>query len=93
VSDGFDWDEANISHIALHDVTPEEAEQVVANNPVEILEQFVGDERRFLQVGVTNELRCLGLVTTWRGVRLRVVTAYAAPRYLRRIYETERRGG
>jgi uncharacterized protein len=79
VSNGFDWDEANIRHIALHDVTPEEAEQVVANNPVEVLEQIVAHERRYLQVGVTNEFRYLALVTTWRGDRLRVVTAYSAP--------------
>jgi uncharacterized DUF497 family protein len=81
------------AHIALHDVTPEEAEQVVANNPLEILEEIVDDESRLLQVGVTNELRCLALVTTWRDVRLRVVTAYSASKYLRRIYETERKGG
>ncbi len=32
---GFDWDNANIGHIARHQVTPEEAEQVILNEPVE----------------------------------------------------------
>jgi hypothetical protein len=29
---GFDWDEANIAHIAKHDVKPHEAEEVITNN-------------------------------------------------------------
>ena len=30
----FDWDEANIGHVARHSVLPEEAEQVILNDPV-----------------------------------------------------------
>ena len=30
----FDWDEANIGHMARHSVIPEEAEQVIFNDPV-----------------------------------------------------------
>ena len=30
----FDWDEANIEHVACHRVLPEEAEQVILNDPV-----------------------------------------------------------
>ena len=74
----FDWDEDNIRHIAEHDVTPEECEQVIANDPVDVEEQVVDGEERLLQVGVTDALRCLEIVTTWRGELLRVVTAYAA---------------
>ena len=33
----FDWDESNINHIALHGVTPEEAEQVLQNDPFILL--------------------------------------------------------
>ena len=29
----FDWDDANIRHIAEHDVNPEEAEEVVLGDP------------------------------------------------------------
>jgi hypothetical protein len=28
----FDWDEANIGHVARHSVMPEEAEQVILND-------------------------------------------------------------
>jgi hypothetical protein len=32
----FDWDEANTSHVARHSVLPEEAEQVILNDPVDL---------------------------------------------------------
>ena len=35
----FDWDEANIGHVALHSVLPEEAEQVILNDPVDLGEE------------------------------------------------------
>ena len=38
---GFDWDEANIEHIARHNVMPEEAEQVLGHDPLELEPQFM----------------------------------------------------
>lgn len=32
----FEWDDANIAHIAEHDVTPEESEQALLNDPLEL---------------------------------------------------------
>jgi hypothetical protein len=32
----FDWDEANIGHIARHSVLPEEVEHVIVNDPVDL---------------------------------------------------------
>lgn len=29
----FDWDAANIEHIAMHNVTPDEVEEVCVNRP------------------------------------------------------------
>jgi hypothetical protein len=37
----FDWDDANILHVAEHDVTPEEAEEVILRDPLDI-EQRAG---------------------------------------------------
>lgn len=31
----FDWDQDNIAHIARHDITPQEAEQVLRNYPAD----------------------------------------------------------
>jgi hypothetical protein len=30
----FDWDAANVAHIALHGITPEECEEAYANGPM-----------------------------------------------------------
>jgi hypothetical protein len=32
----FDWDDANLLHIAQHDVTPEEAEYVLFHDPLDL---------------------------------------------------------
>jgi uncharacterized protein len=87
----FDWDEANISHIALHGVTPNEAEEVLANDPTDGDEQFEDGEQRYLQIGITNSFRCLVVITTWRGERLRVVSAYPGTSLDRKIYQQRMR--
>ena len=74
----FDWDEANIGHIARHDVTQEEAQQALANEPLELGARYVGGEERFLSVGHTNGGRWLMVASTERGERIRVITAYDA---------------
>ena len=51
----FDWDRANLSHVARHAVRPEEAEQVILNDPLDAGIEIVGGEERILLV-----------VTTWR---------------------------
>ena len=38
----FDWDEANVSHVARHKVSPEEAEQVILNDPVDLRVEITG---------------------------------------------------
>ena len=32
----FDWDDANVTHIAEHDVAPEEAEEVILGDPLDV---------------------------------------------------------
>jgi uncharacterized DUF497 family protein len=45
----FNWDSANRAHIAEHAVSPEEAEQVVLNEPMDIEVQIHSGEERTLQ--------------------------------------------
>ena len=42
----FDWDHANINHIARHGITSEEAEQVVLNDPMDLPMQLRDGEER-----------------------------------------------
>ena len=86
----FDWDPANVGHLARHKVRPEEAEQVIMNDPLDLGAEIVGGEERFLNLGSTNSGRLLLVVTTWRQHRIRVVTAFVPAKRLARFYLTER---
>jgi hypothetical protein len=73
----FEWDDANIGHIAEHDVTPEEAEQVVLGDPLELdFERTETGEDRWSYIGETLLGRVLQVVFTMRGEKIRVVTAF-----------------
>jgi uncharacterized protein len=78
----FEWDEQNLRHIARHRVTPEEAEEAVANDPLEMDAQYTDGEERFPLIGRTNSGRWLVVVTMQRNDKVRVVTAFDAGRRL-----------
>jgi len=52
---GFEWDSANISHIAKHDVASEEAEDVFFDTKYVISEDIKHStrEKRFVVIGKT----------------------------------------
>ena len=87
----FDWDAANLSHIAEHGVTPEEAVQVLQNDPVDLDYQAVEGEERWVAVGVTNRGRFLVVVWTIRGLTIRVVTTFDADKRHQKVYLERRR--
>ncbi len=90
----FDWDEVNKSHIARHDVTPIEAEEVFLRDPLDMELQIAGEgsgEERFQQLGETAAGRILQLVTTWRDGKVRVISAWDAPKQLKLYYLAEMR--
>jgi hypothetical protein len=72
----FAWDSQNRKHIARHRVTPEEAEQVLRNDPLVVQFQDHAVEERVLCLGQTNRGRLLAVVYVERGRAIRVVTAY-----------------
>jgi uncharacterized protein len=86
----FDWDETNIAHVARHRVLPEEAEQVILNNPVDLGMEIVKGEERYVNLGATVQGRVLLVVTTWRENRVRVVTAFEPIKRLTQFYYLER---
>jgi len=75
----FDWDEHNLKHIAEHAVSAAEAEDVLEHPTLDIEYQDWHEEERFAEVGITPLGRVLVVITTWRELRIRVVTAYDAP--------------
>jgi uncharacterized DUF497 family protein len=86
----FDWDDANIAHVARHRVLPEEAEQVIRNYPVDLGMEIAEGEERYLNLGATVQHRILLVVTTWRDDRIRVVTAFEPIKRLIQFYYQER---
>jgi len=86
----FDWDDANREHIAEHGVSPLEAEEVVEHDPIDLGRQDEDGEERYLELGETRRGRILLVVTTMRGRKIRVVTAYDAPKRWRNYYIAHR---
>jgi uncharacterized DUF497 family protein len=85
----FDWDGANVDHIARHGVTSTECEEAYCNGPLVIKHQRRKRERRRLCLGETNNGRLLTFVVTERHGKIRFVTAYPMPAQMREIYRGE----
>jgi uncharacterized DUF497 family protein len=82
----FDWDDANILHLAEHDVEPEEAEEVILGDPLDLGSDVIDGEDRWSYIGETQTGRVLRVAITLRGKRIRVVTAFEAPKYWKTFY-------
>jgi len=82
----FDWDDANVTHIKQHGVTPKEAEEAVIRSPIDLQYQIRNGELRVVQIGETLGGRLLMVVSTMRGDKTRIVTATPAKRKYRARY-------
>jgi hypothetical protein len=56
----FDWDDGNIAHLAVHQVTPE-FEGVLNNDPPDIDYELINTEERYCSAGLTKGYRCFRL--------------------------------
>ena len=86
----FHWDNANIEHIALHEVSAEEAEQVIDNEPLDAGAVLRNGEMRTVHLGETDAGRVLIVVVTERDGMPRVVTARPADRKERAFYSNHK---
>src|SRR5260370_22315599 len=86
----FGWEEGNSGNVACHSVAPEEAEQVILHDPVDLGMEIIEGEERYLNPGATVQGRVLLVVTTWREDRVRVVTAFEPIKRLIQFYYQER---
>jgi uncharacterized DUF497 family protein len=73
-------------HIAEHDVSTSEAEEVVSSNRLDIRQETRNGEARLMQIGATISGRVLIAITTLRGEKTRIVTAFPANRAYRAFY-------
>jgi uncharacterized DUF497 family protein len=73
----FDWDDANILHLAEHGVAPEDAEDVLLGETLEMgFNNGEPGEDRWSYIGETMGGRVLQVIITMRGGKIRVVTAF-----------------
>lgn len=86
---GFEWDKANISHIAVHDVTYEEAEDVFFDHKNVFKHDLKHStvEKRFILIGKTQKKRLLYLIFTKRKNKIRVISARDINRREVKLYE------
>jgi uncharacterized protein len=92
LDDDFEWDEANIGHIAAHGVSPTEAEDAILD-PRRIGGQAhsTATERRRAVIGATADGRILYVVFTVIGDAYRIITAYDANDRQKRRYRRGRK--
>lgn len=88
---GFEWDRANIAHIAKHKVIPEEAEDVFfdENNVQDEDIEHSKVEKRFLIIGKTKKGRLLYQIFTIRGKEIRVISSRDINKKEVKLYEKE----
>jgi uncharacterized DUF497 family protein len=82
----YEWNHGNTSHIARHNITPQEVEQVFDNGPFDLELQNFNDEDRFTLVGETDSGRILVVVAMWAGELLRPITAWDASKSIKTRY-------
>ena len=87
---GFDWDEGNVNkNWESHKVRPHEAEQVFFNHPLIVADdvKHSGTERRYFDLGQTDDNRALFVAFTLRGNLIRVISARDMSRPERKVYQ------
>jgi uncharacterized DUF497 family protein len=79
-----------IAHLAAHDVTAREFEQLFQGDPIRISRSLHHRERRYAAIGETDGGRVLAFVYTKRGRKIRAITAHTAPAKLRVVYAEQK---
>lgn len=87
----FEWDEANISHLAKHNVLPKEAEEIFfdKNNVQDEDIEHSSNEERFLSIGKTKKGRLLYQIFTIRENKIRIISSRDINKKEVKLYEKE----
>lgn len=86
----LEWDEGNTDkNWKKHGVTNKEAEQIFANDPKFIFEdkKHSKAERRYMIWGLTDKNRKLSVFFTFRGNKVRIISARDMHKKERKAYE------
>ena len=88
----FDWDKHNVEHVKRHHIEPSESEEVFFNQGFKFVQDPTHSktEERFIAIGATNLGRHLFVSFTFRGSRVRIITARDMRQKERRKYHEEK---
>lgn len=82
----FDWDKHNERHLAKHDISRSEAEDVLSGDHILLQYQTESDEERWVAVGATRTGRILSIVFAVRGDTVRPITGWVADKETADMY-------
>ena len=86
----FDWDEANVAHIAERHITISEVQSVFRDDAAVAVPAYnTPTEVRFAIAGMAETQRFLTVIYTWRGPKIRSITARPASRRERMQYQMQ----
>lgn len=84
----FDWDRGNLGHILMHNIEPQEAEEVFYDPDRCIHNAHSGNKKI---IGMTEDGRLLAIVYTKREKKIRPITGWNATETERKSYNRRRR--
>lgn len=88
---GFDWDEANLTKLAKHGVSQEEAEDIFYGRPmIDEGAYEKKNEKRYRCLGITTSGRYLSAFFTLRRSLIRNISVRPMSRKERSFYEKEK---
>ena len=82
----FIWDAENTAHIARHNISREEAEQVIQNDPLDLDRQITTARSALSTLARHWRGGFYSFIVTERDDQLRVVTAFPADKKSRKFY-------
>jgi len=86
--DAFEWDERKaLSNLRKHGIDFADAVFALEDRLAVTIPDDFADEARFVTIGTDVLRRVLVVVYSWRGDRIRIISARKATRHERRVYE------
>jgi uncharacterized DUF497 family protein len=87
----FDWDAANLGHIARHDVSAKEVQEAILDRFCLLASSEVRQgQLRYNLTGATRDGRILTVIFEIRQGSIRTVTSFTAPKKKQSAYWTRR---
>jgi uncharacterized protein len=86
----FEWDKSKAErNQSKHGISFADTFAVFEDHNAVTIEDFRGDEQRYITIGMDSFGRVLVVVYTWRGDNIRIISASKAVRYEVKQYEGE----